>query len=103
MKRFLLPLVASVAVLTSAGCSGDAQAMTPQHIEDQYGVSGAYTDTVKTADGNLSGTLVPVTLADGRAAHPVHSGQGGEGAARRLPPRRRGVASGERQTERHAR
>src|SRR4051812_24341357 len=69
MKTVLLPLVASVAVLASAGCNGDAQAMTPQHIEEQYGVSGAYTDTVKTADGNLSGTLVPVTLADGHTAH----------------------------------
>jgi hypothetical protein len=69
MKTVLLPFVVSVGVLASAGCSGDAQAMTPQHIEEQYGVSGAYTDTVKTADGNLSGTLVPVTLADGRTAH----------------------------------
>jgi len=51
-----------------AGCSRDAQAMTPQTIEQQYGVAGAYTDTVSTADGSLKGTLVPVTLADGRTA-----------------------------------
>jgi hypothetical protein len=65
-------IVLLAVTLTSAGalaaCSGDAQAMTPQTIEQQYGVSGAYTDTVKTADGNLKGTLVPVTLADGRTA-----------------------------------
>ena len=42
--------------------------MTPQNIEQQYGVSGAYTDTVATSDGSLKGTLVPVTLADGRTA-----------------------------------
>jgi len=42
--------------------------MTPQSIEQQYGVAGAYTDTVSTADGSLRGTLVPVTLADGRTA-----------------------------------
>lgn len=42
--------------------------MTPQSIEQQYGVSGAYTDTVGTSDGSLQGTMVPVTLADGRTA-----------------------------------
>ncbi len=42
--------------------------MTPQSIEKQYGVSGAYTDTVSTADGSVRGTIVPVTLADGRTA-----------------------------------
>ena len=51
-----------------AGCSRDAQAMTPQSIEQQYGVAGAYNDTVSTADGSMRGTLVPVTLADGRTA-----------------------------------
>jgi hypothetical protein len=42
--------------------------MTPQNIEQQYGVSGAYTDTVATSEGALAGTIVPVTLADGRTA-----------------------------------
>jgi len=41
--------------------------MTPQSIEQKYGVPGAYSETVSTADGLLSGTIVPVTLADGRA------------------------------------
>ena len=57
-----------VAAGTAAACSGDAQAMSPQNIEKQYGVSGAYTDTVSTADGSMKGTLVPVTLADGKTA-----------------------------------
>jgi hypothetical protein len=69
MKTWLWPVGAALIVVASTGCNGDAQAMTPQHIEQQYGVGGAYTDTVKTADGNLTGTLVPVTLADGRTAH----------------------------------
>jgi hypothetical protein len=68
MNTFLPPILASIAVLALASCSGDAQAMTPQTIEQHYGVGGAYTDTVKTADGNVKGTLVPVTLADGRTA-----------------------------------
>ena len=42
--------------------------MTPQAIEQQYGVSGAYADTVATSDGSVKGTIVPVTLADGRTA-----------------------------------
>ena len=42
--------------------------MTPQNIEQKYGVPGAYTDTVATSDGSLKGTMVPVTLADGRSA-----------------------------------
>jgi hypothetical protein len=44
------------------------QALSPQQIEQQYGVSGAYADTVTTADGSLKGTIVPVTLPDGRHA-----------------------------------
>ena len=51
-----------------SGCSRDVDAMTPQHIEQQYGVAGAYAGTVATTDGTLKGTLVPVTLADGRTA-----------------------------------
>ena len=68
MKTF--PLLAAVLVCAGigSGCDRDVQAMTPQTIEQQYGVAGAYTDTVSTADGSLKGTLVPVTLADGRTA-----------------------------------
>ena len=68
MKTFILAAAALVCASAAAGCSRDAQAMTPQSIEQQYGVSGAYTDTVATADGSLKGTIVPVTLADGRTA-----------------------------------
>jgi hypothetical protein len=57
-----------VCAAGAAACGRDAQAMTPQTIEQQYGVAGAYTDSVATADGSLKGTLVPVTLADGRTA-----------------------------------
>ncbi len=65
----LFALAAAVAGAGAlAGCSRDAQAMTPQSIEQHYGVGGAFTDTVSTADGKMSGTLVPVTLADGRTA-----------------------------------
>lgn len=68
MKTFLAIAAALICAGASSGCSPDVQAMTPQSIEQQYGVAGAYTDTVSTADGSLTGTLVPVTLADGRTA-----------------------------------
>ncbi len=69
------PFVAGIAVLTSAivasallpACGG-ARAVEPRQIEEQYGVAGAYTDNVPTPDGRMKGTLVPVTLADGRTA-----------------------------------
>src|SRR6516164_4805466 len=59
-------LLASVTGL--AGCGQKADAVTPEKIEQQYGVSGAYVDSVTTSDGAIRGTLVPVTLADGRKA-----------------------------------
>jgi len=74
--RAVLPalvVVAFVAVtLGSAtvfvGCARNADAITPEKIEQQYGVAGAYSDAVSTSDGAIRGTLVPVTLADGRKA-----------------------------------
>jgi hypothetical protein len=43
--------------------------MDAQQIEQQYGVAGATADTIATADGPLRGTLVPITLANGRQGH----------------------------------
>lgn len=52
-----------------AACSRDVQAMNAQQIEQQYGLSGAFADTITTADGPLKGTLVPITLENGRQGH----------------------------------
>jgi len=58
-----------IAASALAGCSHDIQASDePKSIEQQYGVAGAYTDTISTENGSMKGTLVPVTLADGRKA-----------------------------------
>ena len=62
---------AVVLAMSTGACSRDAQAYTPQQIEQRYGVSGAYADTIATPDGTLKGTVVPVTLADGRRAQLV--------------------------------
>ena len=63
-------LILGGAWITSA-CERDTQAMTPSKVEQQYGVAGAYADTVVTPDGSVRGTIVPVTLADGRSAQLV--------------------------------
>jgi hypothetical protein len=72
-RATLLLFAASVVACTAvtSACSRDVQAMSPQQIEQQYGVSGAYSDTLVTPDGSLKGTVVPVTLADGRHAQLV--------------------------------
>ena len=49
-------------------CDRGVSANTPEKIEQQYGVSGAQRDDVSTPEGAISGTVVPVTLADGRKA-----------------------------------
>jgi hypothetical protein len=59
----------ALAVFGATGvnaCTRDIQAMDAQDIERQYGVAGAYTDSIATRDGPLRGTLVPITLANGR-------------------------------------
>ncbi|PWT81187.1 MAG: hypothetical protein C5B57_10975 [Blastocatellia bacterium] len=66
-----------VSASVFVGCERKADAITPEKIEQQYGVSGAYRDEVSTSEGAIRGTLVPVTLADGRKAQlfvPQHSG-----------------------------
>lgn len=45
------------------------EAMDAKQLEDQYGLSGAYSETIATPDGPLKGTLVPITLANGRQGH----------------------------------
>jgi hypothetical protein len=66
------PLLGTVFLLGSAaaflGCEQKAGAVTPEQIEQQYGIAGAHADTVTTSDGSVHGTLVPVTLANGQKA-----------------------------------
>jgi len=59
-----------VAVVVS-GCATEAKTLDPNQIEKQYGVSGAYTGSVATPDGPMQGTIIPITLADGRTAQLV--------------------------------
>jgi hypothetical protein len=57
--------VLCVSVLTSS-CTKQADAISPQALQDRYGITNAYRGQVSTSDGTMSGTLIPVTLPDGR-------------------------------------
>jgi len=67
---FLVAVLALAGAMIMSACSGtnlDAKA-----IEDKYGISGATTENILTADGAImSATVVPVTLPDGRKAQLV--------------------------------
>ncbi len=68
--RLIATLVfTSLAATFLTSCTRDVQAMSAQQIEQRYGLSGAYVDTIATADGPIKGTLVPITLADGSQGH----------------------------------
>jgi hypothetical protein len=54
--------------LVSSSCSRDVQAVSPQQLERQYGITDAYRGQIRTSDGALRGTVVPVTLPDGSRA-----------------------------------
>jgi hypothetical protein len=83
-----IALLLSVSVCANA-CSRDVQAVSPQQLQQQYGITDAYRGQINTPDGALRGTLVPVTLPDGRSAqliipdrraaepHPVYLSDGG--------------------------
>jgi hypothetical protein len=52
-----------------AGCTRAELHPDAATIATEYGLTGVVSDTIVTSAGPLEGTLVPVTLADGRAAH----------------------------------
>lgn len=66
MTGFALALLG--AMLCTA-CTRGVQAMDPQQIEQQYGLTGAHTDTIVMSEGSVKGTLVPITLPNGRQGH----------------------------------
>jgi hypothetical protein len=71
-KAVKIIIALTLAVAAGAGstaCTRDVQAMDAQQIERQYGVGGASDETIATADGPVKGTLVPITLANGRQGH----------------------------------
>lgn len=72
MKSYVRPLVTvgvvCVTVLT-VSCTKRVEAMgvSPQALQDRYGIANAYTGQVSTPDGAIRGTIAAVTLPDGRS------------------------------------
>ncbi len=63
-------IVSATVFLTGflSACTHEPGVVTPQQLQKQYGIRDAYSGQVATPDGGLRGTLVPVTLPDGRKA-----------------------------------
>jgi hypothetical protein len=64
-KRILWLASALMVAGVVSGCAADAKVLDAQQIEQQYGVSGAYTGSIATPDGPMHGTIIPITLDDG--------------------------------------
>ena len=58
MKIITALSLSLLSAVLFAACTPDVQAMNGQQIEQKYGVSGAYNDTIVTPDGQMRGTLV---------------------------------------------
>ena len=66
----LVAALALAGAMIMSACSGTN--LDAKTIEDKYGVSGATTENILTADGAImSATVVPITLPDGRRAQLV--------------------------------
>jgi hypothetical protein len=68
MRDRALAVLLLATAATCTACTTSADAVTPDKLEQQYGIADARTDSVSTPEGALKGTVVPVTLADGRKA-----------------------------------
>ena len=62
----IMTALALFGALVFTACTRDVQPLDAQQIEQRYGVAGAYAGNIATPDGALKGTLVPITLANGR-------------------------------------
>jgi len=80
LLRGMAACALTMAIAAAGACSRDTQAagLTPQQLQQRYGIADAYSGQVATPDGALRGTLVPVTLPDGRRAELIIPERGGE-------------------------
>src|SRR5580765_8050064 len=56
-------LLAGTALISA--CSRDVQALSPEEIRQQYGITDAYAGQLSTPDGTVRGTFVPMRMPDG--------------------------------------
>lgn len=68
--NWTVPRMAGLATvglsIFAISCTKPAEAVSPQALQQQYGITDAYRGQVSTSEGAIKGTLVPVTLPDGR-------------------------------------
>lgn len=67
-KSWTAPIAAAVAAavtVVAAGCTRTAEALSPQQLQQQYGIGNAYSGQISTPDGPIRGTFVPVRMPDG--------------------------------------
>lgn len=57
----------TLAILTGA-CSSQVDATSPQALQEHYGITNASSGLVATPQGAIKGTIIPVTLPNGRSA-----------------------------------
>jgi hypothetical protein len=69
MRIMTALVLALLGTTLGTACTREVRAMDGQQIEQQYGVPGAHSDTIIMSDGQMNGTLVPITLANGRQGH----------------------------------
>src|SRR4051812_8213427 len=58
-------------VLTSCDREPRVVSANADTIEQRYGLTGGYNDLVRTDDGTIAATIIPITLSDGRTAQLV--------------------------------
>src|SRR4029450_7586720 len=68
VNSFMRTAAIALGLVATIGCGRKMDAVTPDQLQRQYGISDAYAGEVPPSDGPISGTLVPVTLPDGRQA-----------------------------------
>lgn len=79
-RRWKLITVVSagcVVIVAASACSRDVGAVTPQQLQQQYGIANAYAGQLSTPDGAIRGTFVPVTMPDGHKGELVIPAGGG--------------------------
>src|SRR5262249_47507516 len=77
MDRFASKAHAQLAIALLFGCLVAACNREPRAsantdtIEERYGLAGAYSDLVRSDNGTIAATIIPITLSDGRTAQLV--------------------------------
>jgi hypothetical protein len=59
VNSFVRTAGTALVLVATIGCGQKTDAVTPDQLQQQYGISDAYAGEVPTSDGAIRGTLVP--------------------------------------------